>query len=53
VIVVALAGFGSQLGRMIVSPTPAAVAGAIAFAAIPLTVAWFINRALRPAADES
>jgi uncharacterized membrane protein YdjX (TVP38/TMEM64 family) len=53
VIVVALAGFGSQLGRMIVSPTPAAVVAAIAFAAIPLTFAWFINRALRPAADES
>jgi uncharacterized membrane protein YdjX (TVP38/TMEM64 family) len=53
VIVVALASFGHQLTRTLASPTPATLAGAAALAAIPLTFAWFVNRALRSKPEES
>jgi uncharacterized membrane protein YdjX (TVP38/TMEM64 family) len=53
VIVVGLAGFGYQLTRLLTHPTPSGVVVAITIVAIPLTFAWFINRALRPASDEA
>jgi uncharacterized membrane protein YdjX (TVP38/TMEM64 family) len=53
VIVIALAGFGYQLTRLVSQPTPSSVVAAITVVAIPLTFAWFINRALRPARDEA
>ncbi len=46
--VVALAGFGYQFTKVLHDPTPATVIGAALFVAVPLTLAWFINRALRP-----
>jgi phospholipase D1/2 len=46
--VVALAGFGYQLTNVWRSPSPATIMTALAVVAIPLTLAWFINRALRP-----
>jgi uncharacterized membrane protein YdjX (TVP38/TMEM64 family) len=45
--VVALAGFGYQLTRVLHEPTPATLIGAALFVCVPLTLAWFINRALR------
>ena len=47
VAVVALAGFGYQLTNILRSPSPKTVMGAITFIAIPLTLAWLINRVLR------
>ena len=47
VAVVALAGFGYQLTNILQSPSPRTVLGAIVFIAIPLTLAWLINRVLR------
>lgn len=47
VAVVALAGFGYQLTNIVRSPSPRSVLGAIVFIAIPLTLAWLINRVLR------
>ena len=45
--VVALAGFGSQLTKAISDPSPATLIGAALFVSVPLTLAWFVNRALR------
>jgi uncharacterized membrane protein YdjX (TVP38/TMEM64 family) len=47
--VIALAGFGYQLTKVLRSPSPATLAGAALFVAVPLTMAWLINRALRRA----
>jgi uncharacterized membrane protein YdjX (TVP38/TMEM64 family) len=46
--VVALAGFGYQLTKALRDPSPATWLGAGLFVAVPLTVAWLLNRALRP-----
>ena len=46
-IVVALAGFGYQLTNVLHSPSPMTTLGAVVVVGIPLTLAWFINRALR------
>jgi uncharacterized membrane protein YdjX (TVP38/TMEM64 family) len=45
--VIALAGFGSQLTMAIHDPSATKVIGALLFVAVPLTLAWAINRALR------
>ena len=45
--VVALAGFGYQLTKALSDPSPATWIGAALFVGVPLTLAWFINRALR------
>lgn len=50
--VVALAGFGYQLPVLFRDPSPKTVIEATLFVAVPLTVAWFINRALRPSRSE-
>jgi uncharacterized membrane protein YdjX (TVP38/TMEM64 family) len=47
--VVALAGFGYQLTRALRDPSPATVAAAALVVAVPLTIAWLINRAFRNA----
>jgi phospholipase D1/2 len=46
-IVVALAGFGYQLTRVLSEPSAASVGTAALFVAVPLTIALLINRALR------
>lgn len=46
-IVVALAGSGAQLTRALRDPSPRTLIPAALFAAIPLTLAWFVNRTLR------
>ncbi len=48
-IVITLAGFGSQLTKMLERPTPSTLLTAAVFVSVPLTLAWVINRALRPA----
>jgi phospholipase D1/2 len=48
-IVIALAGFGSQITLALRNPSPAQAFTAVMFVAVPLTLAWFINRALRRA----
>jgi phospholipase D1/2 len=45
--VIALAGFGYQLMHAFRNPSPATLSTAAVFVAIPLTLAWVINRALR------
>jgi phospholipase D1/2 len=45
--VIALAGFGYQLTKALGSPSPTTWMGAGLFIAVPLTLAWLINRALR------
>ena len=47
-IVIGLAGFGYQLTMVLRSPSPATIVGAILIVSIPLTLAWLINRSLRP-----
>jgi uncharacterized membrane protein YdjX (TVP38/TMEM64 family) len=47
-LVIGLAGFGYQLTMVLRSPSPATVVGAILIVSIPLTLAWLINRSLRP-----
>lgn len=47
-LVVGLAGFGYQLTMALRSPSPATIVGAILIVSIPLTLAWLINRSLRP-----
>jgi len=47
--VVALAGFGYQLTKVLHDPSPATLIGAALFVGVPLTLAWFINRTLRRA----
>jgi phospholipase D1/2 len=46
-IVIALAGFGYQLTRVLHEPSAASLATAALFVAVPLTIALLINRALR------
>jgi phospholipase D1/2 len=46
--IITLAGFGIQLTTALRSPSPATVIGAILMVSIPLTLAWVINRSLRP-----
>lgn len=48
-IVIALAGFGYQLTQALRNPSPGTVLTAAMFVGVPLTLAWFINRALRRA----
>ena len=48
-VVVALAGFGSQLTRLVHEPSAASLATAALFVAVPLTIAVLINRAMRQA----
>jgi uncharacterized membrane protein YdjX (TVP38/TMEM64 family) len=50
--VVALAGFGHQVPALLRDPSPATLMKAALFVAVPLTLAWFINRALRPCKSE-
>ena len=50
--VVALAGFGYQLPALLRDPSPTTLIEAALFIAVPLTLAWFINRALRPCRSE-
>ena len=52
VLVIALAGFSAQLIEVWREPSPAALARAAAFLAIPLTAALVINRFLRDRADD-
>ena len=47
-IVIGLAGFGYQLTMVLRSPSPATIVGALLLVSIPLTLAWLINRTLRP-----
>jgi uncharacterized membrane protein YdjX (TVP38/TMEM64 family) len=47
-IVIALAGFGYHLTKALARPTPATLVTAAVFISVPLTLAWVINRALRP-----
>lgn len=52
VIVIALAGFGYQFTQALRNPSPGTALTAAVFVGVPLTLAWFINRALgraRPA----
>ena len=49
--VVALAGFGYQIREVIRHPTPGTVLAALAFLAVPFTLAWTINRVLRKRAS--
>ena len=46
-IVIALAGFGSQLTQAVRNPSPGTALTAAVFVGVPLTLAWFINRTLR------
>ena len=46
-IVIALAGFGYQLTQAWRDPSPATLTAAALAVAVPLTIAWLINRALR------
>ena len=46
-IVIAIAGFGYHLTRTLEDPTPAKIAIAVSFLAVPLTIAWILNRVLR------
>jgi phospholipase D1/2 len=50
-LVIALAGFGYRLTRIIDHPSWTEVLGAVAILAVPLTTAVLINRALRRRAD--
>jgi len=45
--VIALAGFGYQMSRVLHDPSPGMVLLAAVFLTIPLTLAWFLNRKLR------
>jgi len=45
--VIALAGFGYQLTKLLYSPSPSTLMAAALFVGVPLTLAWLINRALR------
>jgi len=48
-VVVALAGFGYQLTKLLHRPSPGTLAIAALCLAVPLTIAWLINRSLRRA----
>jgi phospholipase D1/2 len=45
-IIVGLAGFGYSLAAALQHPSPRSVGAALLFLGVPLTLAWFINRAL-------
>jgi hypothetical protein len=45
--VIALAGFGYQFAEGFRDPSPSTALMAAAFVAVPLTLAWFVNRTLR------
>jgi uncharacterized membrane protein YdjX (TVP38/TMEM64 family) len=47
-IVVALAGFGSQLGDLFDDPSPGTLARAALIVGVPLAVAFVVNRMVRP-----
>jgi len=47
--VIALAGFGYELTKAVQDPSPKTLIAAALFVSVPLTLAWVINRALRPA----
>jgi uncharacterized membrane protein YdjX (TVP38/TMEM64 family) len=47
--VVALAGFGAQLTRVLADPAPGPMLVAALVLGVPLTLAWLINRSLRRA----
>ena len=49
--VIALAGFGYQLTMALQNPSVTTVIGAALFLAVPLTLAWLINRVLRSATE--
>jgi phospholipase D1/2 len=49
VFVIALAGFGYQLAKTLRHPSAGTILIAALFIAVPLTIAWLINRALRQA----
>jgi phospholipase D1/2 len=44
---IGLAGFGYQLTMVVRDPSPSTIIGAVLIVAIPLTLAWVINRSLR------
>jgi phospholipase D1/2 len=46
-LVVAVAGFGYQLTRVLYEPSAVSVTAAVLFVAVPLTIALLVNRALR------
>jgi uncharacterized membrane protein YdjX (TVP38/TMEM64 family) len=46
-LVIALAGFGSQLMQALRDPAPATLSATALFIGLPLTLAWLINRTLR------
>jgi uncharacterized membrane protein YdjX (TVP38/TMEM64 family) len=46
-LVIGLAGFGYQLTMVVRDPSPSSVIAAVLIVAIPLTLAWAINRSLR------
>jgi phospholipase D1/2 len=48
-LVIALAGFGYQLMQAFRDPSPATLSATALFVGLPLTLAWWINRALRRA----
>jgi phospholipase D1/2 len=48
-IVIALAGFARPMAETLSNPTPSSVLTALLFVAVPLTMAWLINRSLRRA----
>src|SRR5688572_15679310 len=48
-IVIALAGFGHQLTQALRNPSPGTAVTAVVVVGVPLTLAWVINRTLRPA----
>jgi phospholipase D1/2 len=47
VLVVALAGFGSQVTDLLADPSPRSIALALTFLSLPLATAFFINKRLR------
>jgi phospholipase D1/2 len=46
-VVIALAGFGHQFTELLRDPSPRTVLGAVLIVAVPMTLAWTSNRALR------
>jgi phospholipase D1/2 len=48
-IVIGLAGFGAQFTQALRQPSPVTVLTAALFVGVPLTLAWFVNHALRRA----
>ena len=48
-LVIALAGFGYQLPKLLDHPSPTTLLAAALVLSVPLTIAWLINRSLRQA----